>query len=304
MAAGKSSKNTAGQSPGRQIISMPTVKITDNNHVAEIALHNAEVKQECITTGPEAPARRIVLRDAETEVRLHLSWASTARERKRLVERLSRRDHAEVSLGGPILAIDAIRRPAAWPADQEPTPVAVLAVAPDGRWLDQPIPTLRGELEPRLPDDVLRIQVTLAGYPSLDLPYEQIQSVEQPRDNVVLVKVKADAPNQALGAMLVGVSGERVATGLAEGLRSQRVRRIRASRETPAIFLLPHISTASQDPRLGGPEAWIETARANLRRSLMFAGDYLTRDQIEAELKQGWPDWIEAELVKLANPIE
>jgi hypothetical protein len=286
MAAGKCSNETAGQSPGRQIISMPTVKITANNHVAEIALHNAEVKQECVTTGPEAPARRIVLRDAEMEVRLHLSWASTARERKRLVERLSRRDHAEVSLGGPILAIDAIRRPAAWPADQEPTPVAALAVAPGSDWSEQPMPTQRGKLERGLPNNVLRIQPGLAGYPPLDLPYDQIDSVQVIRNRLVLVTVRLNARHQPVGAVLIGSDQPEIIGRLAEELNQQRVRRLSVNSTTKSIELLPHSATGQATPARGTVVPWIDARRSDLREALKFAAEHLTPDQIEASLMQ------------------
>jgi len=286
MAAGKSSQETAGQSPGRKFVRMKTVKIVANDHVAEIELHNAEVKQECITTGPEAPARRIVLRDAEKEVRLHLSWALTARERKRLVERLSRREHAEVSLGGQVLAIDTVRRPAAWPADQDQTPVAALAVAPGAEWIDQPMPTPREKLERELPDKVLRIQPELAGYPPLDLPYDQIESVQVIRNRLVLVTVKLNALHQPVGAVLISSDQPATIRRLAEELNQQQVRRLAVNSTTKSIELLPHSATGHATPDRGTVVPWIDARRSDLREALRFAAEHLTRDQIEASLMQ------------------
>jgi hypothetical protein len=265
---------------------MKTVKITAHNQVPEIELQNPGVKQECVTTGPEAPARRIVLRGTDVEVRLHLKWSATASERKSLVERLSRKDHAEIGLGGPVLAIDVIRRPAAWPADQEPTPTGALAVAPGVEWIEQPMPTPRERLERQLPDRVVRIQPGGAGYPPLDLPYEQIDLVQTYGNHLLVVKVKPDAPHQPIGAMLIGSDQPEVVGRLAEELKQQRVRRLAVNSATKLIELLPHPAIGRTNPARGIVVPWIDARRCYLREALQFAAEHLTAEQIRTALIQ------------------
>lgn len=179
----------------------------------------------------KAVSSRIAFSSNDWEACLTLSDDVSETALAQLAEDFSWEDPPEVSLTGPIMAIQLIKKGNAWPNSQWVEPFSVLNCRPPEDWvgmeaeppigvdhplLNQPLNTLSIEEEPCRGSVPRRIH------------YDSIVKVET-KTFRVLITSRPTVPSEVLNLLTISTANEALAKQLTEDLQARRVRRIRCN---------------------------------------------------------------------------
>ena len=198
----------------------------------------------------QATANRLVLSGSTQVLCLSIDDSLTNRQLKSLGDEFKRRQPRIARLGAPIMAIHYIEAGRGWPHDANSDPVSILNCLPVEQWarMASKPPLITHHPLLNQPADTVVFQCPMSAGMPVMISYDSIATVTQ-TGKFVRILINAEANHELLWWGVVELMDNTAAAGLAEGLRSRRVKRIRHNELVKSVLLFPKLQQCGGQPQ-------------------------------------------------------